>query len=172
MPRRVYVLLAMASGLALAGCSPSRDDTFPDPAKLVPLGKLPASWAVTGLDGKEVSTEDLRGKVVFINRWATWCGPCVVEMPSIQALYESLKDSDIAFVIVSNEKADKIKEFVKKKGWNLPIYVATEGLPPVLRSEYIPATFVVDSAGNIVYRIQQVMDWDTDAARRFLRGIR
>lgn len=169
--RPVCLLLALGSGALFLGCSPSRDDTFPDPAKLVPLGKLPASWAVTGLDGKDVATKDLRGKVVFINRWATWCPPCVAEMASIQALHESLKDTDIVFLTVSAEKADKVKEFVKRKGWTLPIYVATEGVPPALRSEYIPATFVVDSAGNIVYRIQHAMDWDTDAARKFLKSI-
>lgn len=170
MLRRVCLLIIV---VGFSGCSPEspRNGPFPATSRLKSLGKLPDSWAVTALDGKDIEMRELRGKVVFINRWATWCPPCVAEMPGIQALYESLKDSGIVFLIVSEEKSTKVKEFAKKKGWSLPIYLATEGVPPILDPGVVPVSYVVNRKGDIVFEMQGAMDWDTDEARKFLKSI-
>lgn len=174
--RAIWMLVAGGIGLSLAGCS--RDDErpsiFPRASSLVSLGKLPASWGMTALaDGKEVSVADLRGKVLFINRWATWCGPCVAEMPSIQALYESLKDSEVVFLLITEEKSADVKTFLKQKGWSLPVYLASDGIPPILRGrpDGIPATFVVNRKGEVVFQHVGGEDWNTPAARQFLKSI-
>jgi thiol-disulfide isomerase/thioredoxin len=171
--RIVWLVLVVALG---AGLFLYFQKSEPPPAadlgfKEVVLGRLPDNWAIADLDGKEITARELRGKVVFLNRWATWCGPCVQEMPSIQALYESLRDSDVAFVILSDEKADKVKSFVKKRQWSLPVYLAVEGLPPVLQSQYIPATFIINRQGEVVFRKEGGMDWNTDAVRAMLKKV-
>ncbi|MBM4070380.1 MAG: redoxin domain-containing protein [Planctomycetes bacterium] len=170
--RAAFLFLVAANAALVSACSPERSDgPFPPVKSLKVLGKLPGSWTVTSLDGKEVDMDQLRGKVVFINRWATWCPPCVGEMPGIQALHDSVKDSDIAFLIVTTEKAAKVKEFVKKKGWTLPVHIATEGVPPILNPEFIPVSYVVNRKGEVVFEFPGAMDWDTDQARKFLKSI-
>jgi thiol-disulfide isomerase/thioredoxin len=166
----LVLVIAAAGGILYFWKDSPRVDTEMAP-KTRALGMLPGDWAVTSLDGKELRMSDLRGKVVFINRWATWCGPCVMEMPSIQALHDSLKDANVAFVIVSDEEMPVVKEFVAKKGWSLPIYLASEGFPRHLQTDGIPATFIANSKGEIVFGEMGAKDWNTDEVRRKLKSI-
>jgi thiol-disulfide isomerase/thioredoxin len=171
----VILLVAVVVGaglfLYLGHNGPPRPSEFPPIDKLQVYGTIPEGWSVTDLDGKEVSAGELRGKVLFINRWATWCPPCMAEMPSIQALYQSLLGANIAFVIVTREKPDKVQQTVAKNGWSMPIYLATERFPPVLEAEVIPVTFIADRKGRVVYRKEGSRDWNTDDVREFLRKI-
>ena len=96
-----------------------------DAAQRKDFGAASYNWAIRKLDGEEISFSQFRGKPVFLNVWATWCGPCVQEMPEIQALYESLKDSETAFVLLSEEELDEVKPFVREQGLDVPIYIAT-----------------------------------------------
>jgi thiol-disulfide isomerase/thioredoxin len=174
LPAVLLVAVLVAAGLFLyfGNQGPPAPSEFPPVDQLPVLGTIPASWSVTDLDGKEVSAEDLRGKVLFINHWATWCPPCMAEMPSIQALYESLVGSNVAFLIVSEEQPDKVRKVVTQKGWSMPIYLASERLPPVLESEgRIPATFIADRKGRVVFRLVGAKDWNTDDVRQFLTKI-
>ncbi|MBI5810991.1 MAG: TlpA family protein disulfide reductase, partial [Deltaproteobacteria bacterium] len=81
-------------------------------------GRDSMDFTLPDLDGKVSSLRDYRGKVVFLNFWATWCKPCEEEMPSMQALYESLKDKpfEIVAVSVDSEGSDVVKAFAKKYG--------------------------------------------------------
>ena len=86
-------------------------------AGLVAKGQ-PADYdgTVTDLEGKSRKVADFKGKVVFLNFWATWCRPCLMELPSIQKLHAQFKDRDVAFVIVSEETPDVLKAFAGKAG--------------------------------------------------------
>ena len=128
---------------------------------------------MTDLDGKEKQMSDLRGKIVFMNLWGTTCPPCIAEMPSIQALYEATKGSDVAFVILSPEPAETVKAFVKDRGWSLPIYVATQGVPRVLNVGVIPVTIVVNRQGEVIFRKEGAPPegWNTDKFRAFLKKV-
>jgi thiol-disulfide isomerase/thioredoxin len=175
----ILAVLVLAAGVGVYYFTETAETPPPQAArpqegpqfKEVVLGRLPEDWAVTDLDGKELTMRQLRGKVVFLNQWATWCGPCVHEMPSIQALYESLRGQDIAFVILSNEQPDTVKSFVKKRGWSLPVYVVAEGVPPVLQTRLIPVTFVINRRGEVIFRQEGSMDWNTDTVRAFLKKV-
>jgi thiol-disulfide isomerase/thioredoxin len=72
-------------------------------------------WTVQSLDGRPFHLETAKGKVVFLNLWATWCGPCVREMPDIQRLYERMKGKGVVFLCVSNEGPDKVRRFVEQQ---------------------------------------------------------
>ena len=173
LPAVLLVAVLAAAGLFIyfGNQGPAGPSEFPPVDKLPVLGTIPASWSVTDLDGKEVSAGDLRGKVLFINRWATWCGPCMSEMPSIQGLYNSLIGSNVAFLIVTEEKADKVRQVVKSNGWSMPIYLADEQFPPVLETQGIPATFIADGKGRVLYRKVGGKNWNTADAREFLTKI-
>jgi thiol-disulfide isomerase/thioredoxin len=145
--------------------------TEPGEPKKEHLGRIPDSWAFSDLEGKQTQLGDLRGKVVFINFWGTTCPPCIQEMPSIQALYESLKGSDVVFVILSAEAPERVRAFVKKQGWSLPIYVASERMPPVLATGFIPTTVLVNRRGEVVYRQIGGKDWNTEEVRALLKKV-
>jgi thiol-disulfide isomerase/thioredoxin len=165
----VHLVLAAAAGVYffMESTEPAAEGRF----KQMRIGRLPGGWMLMDLDGKQVQAGDFLGKVVFLNHWATWCGPCVAEMPSINALHESLRGSDVAFIIVTREQPGVVKSFVKAKNWSLPIYIALEPLPPVLRTDGIPATFVINRKGEVVFRAVGGEDWNDDEFRAFLKKL-
>ena len=80
-------------------------------------GPFDYDWTVRTLDGVEVPMEEFRGKVIFLNQWATWCMPCVMEMPSIDKLYSSIDPQEVAFVLVTDEDAEEVRDFLDGKEW-------------------------------------------------------
>ena len=92
---------------------------------------------------------EFRGKVVLVNLWATWCPPCIAEMPGLENLYQKTK-GEVAFVMISRDRDfDLARNFVARKGYQIPIYYARGPLPPELSSNGIPATFVIAPNGRI-----------------------
>ena len=128
-------------------------------------------WKLQDLDGVETSFSAFEGKVLFVNLWATWCGPCVVEMPGIQRLYEQFPQEDVAFLLVSNEPPEVVGEFAEEQGWKLPLYVSDDGTPSVFESMGIPATFILDREGRIVFRHVGSARWDDESSVRFLSDL-
>jgi thiol-disulfide isomerase/thioredoxin len=128
---------------------------------------------LTDLEGKPTSLEAFRGKVVFINFWATWCPPCVAEMPSIQALYQEVGHQEqIAFLLITTDQAiDKVHRFLAKKAYSLPVYRLAGALPAAYPVSAIPATFVVDPDGQLVYQHIGMANYHTEKFRQFLEGL-
>ena len=134
-------------------------------------GEAEPTWTLHTLTGESVKLADYRGKVVFVNFWATWCGPCILEMPSIQRLQDKMKDSPVVFLLISDEDAGTIGTFLKKKPWTMQSLRGDGNPPSVFRSNGIPATFVVDPSGMVVYRHLGAARWDADVVVTFLRGL-
>jgi thiol-disulfide isomerase/thioredoxin len=122
-------------------------------------------------DGSLVEGNSFRGKVLFINFWATWCAPCVAEMPSIERLVARLAGRDIAVVCVTREPADTVQAFVAKKRSTAPIYRIEGVTPEIFETRSIPATFVVDRQGNIALQHTGAARWDTDEIVSLLLGL-
>jgi len=118
------------------------------------------NWSAKKIDGKEINLSDLKDKVIFLNLWATWCPPCIAEMPSIEKLYNIYKDNEqVVFLIVSNESEEKVKAFMQKRGFKFPVYVSQFKLPDVFSTESIPTTFLVSKSGKIVIRETGATNW-------------
>ncbi len=123
-------------------------------------------------DGNTTSLSALKGKVIFMNLWATWCPPCIAEMPSIDKLHEAMGD-DVAFVMLSlDEDFEKAKAFDTRKGYDLPIYAPAGNLPAMYHSSAIPTTYVIDADGNLVLEHGGMADYNTSEFREFLRGLK
>jgi thiol-disulfide isomerase/thioredoxin len=135
------------------------------------LGRADPGWKLETLDGQEVSFDRFHGTTVFLNIWATWCLPCVAEVPSIHALYDAVKDEGVAVVLVTEEPPEAARRFVAKKGWHVPVYIARAGVPAVFDTGAIPATFLLNRRGEVVYRHTGSADWNTEACRGFLRRL-
>ena len=127
-------------------------------------------WQLTDLDGNNTDLAALKEKVVFVNTWATWCTPCVVEMPTIESLADGFADRDMAFVIVSTEPVDTVAPFVEDRGWDLPIYTAKR-VPPLFQTRAIPATFVLDETRRVVYAHVGSALWDTQSAIEYFDSL-
>ena len=128
-------------------------------------------WTVQSLDGQDFKMADARGKVVFLNFWATWCSPCVAEMPSIQQLHEKLKDEGVVFVCVSNEETSKVSRFVKEKGFTFPIYTIRGAPPGVFKTRGIPTTFIISPDGKIAFRYVGSAKWDDEKSIAFINDL-
>jgi thiol-disulfide isomerase/thioredoxin len=120
------------------------------------------SWPVADLDGKPVDLGRYRGKAVFLNVWATWCGPCVAEMPSIARLSADPRLKDVAFVGVSVDDDDEpVRRFVKEHSLRFTILRATGPAPAAFATEGIPATFLIAPDGRIAARHVGSARWDS-----------
>src|SRR5690606_33883019 len=105
-------------------------------------------------NGKTISLSSLKGKVVFINLWATWCPPCIHEMASINELRKTFKDNDdLVFLMVDMDgKIDKASNWKKNKKFDLPVHVPDSEIPRELFTGSIPTTIIIDKQNNIVGR--------------------
>ena len=129
-----------------------------------------SSWKLQDELGEIIDFKDLKGKVVFLNFWATWCPPCIAELPSIQALYDAYHDK-IEFVIVSNENREVIDNFLERKGYNLQTLVPLSGPTKEFNISSIPRTFLIDMDGNIVVDESRAANWNSDAIRTLIDSL-
>lgn len=128
-------------------------------------------WKLKGVNTKDTSLESLKGKVVFVNFWATWCPPCRAEMPAIQNLYDKYKD-EVAFVFVTNESFEVVHPFFEKYGYNLPVYNSNSHVPKELNTtDNIPATYVVNKNGEIVISETGAVKWDSDTTYEIIDAL-
>ena len=106
------------------------------------------------VNGVASSTAELEGKVVFINFWATWCPPCVAEMPGMNAMYKQLRgDERFVFLFINeDEDPEKAKEFLQKKGFAMPLFTRAGNAPAGIYSGTLPTTVVLDKTGKVVFK--------------------
>lgn len=122
------------------------------------------------MEGNPVDLQDYRDKVVFINLWASWCGPCRAEMPHISELYKKVQDQpDLEFLMIGiDQEFTKSKDFISGKSWGFPVVHASYGLNSSLQSQSIPTTLVVDKQGKIVFYQEGMSNFNTREFQEFL----
>ncbi len=131
-------------------------------------------FSIKDLEGNKVQMSQLKGKVIFLNLWATWCGPCRVEMPSIQNLYNSVDKDKIAFVMLSldqDHQVAKIRQFISEKEFSFPVYQPASSLPKMLRVNMIPSTFIIGADGKVKTKKTGMANYDTEKMREFLKEL-
>ncbi len=127
---------------------------------------------MTATSGESIKLSDFKGKVIFLNIWATWCPPCVGEMPGIQKLYDKFKDkNDIKFIMLSAEDFGKIKPFIETKGYSFPVYSMETQLPELLSTSGIPATFLISKDGKIVLKEVGAANWGGDKMTNIIKEL-
>ena len=118
-------------------------------------------------------TEQLKGKVLFINFWATWCPPCRAEMPSIQKLYDKFKDNDnIEFLIVEIEgDVEGTEKFLTDQKLKLPIVYPNGEIPSNWLGGAIPTTVILDKSGKIAAKEEGMYDYSTKEVEAFVQNL-
>ena len=132
------------------------------------------NFKIKDLEGNVVDFNDFKGKTIFLNVWATWCGPCRVEMPSIQKIYDKIDREKVVFIMLAvDERKDfeKVVNFISEKEYTFPVYVPHEFLPDQLMVKIIPTTFVIDTKGKIATKETGAANYDTDEFKSFLEGL-
>ena len=122
-----------------------------------------AAMLFTDNTGKTMSTAGLKGKVVFINFWATWCPPCRAEMPSLNKLYDKFKNDDrfVFLFINEDEQVDKAKQYLQSNSFTIPIHTRTGNVPAEMFSGTLPTTVVIDREGRIVLKHEGLASYNT-----------
>ena len=141
---------------------------------LVLVGDPAPVFTFPGLDGKMVSLTDYKGKVVFLNIWATWCPPCREEMPSMEKLYQQLKGEDFEILAVSVDAsgAEAVGPFMKKYGLSFPALLDAGGTIQYLYGTTgLPESFIIGKEGIIEKIVIGPMDWSTPEVVRLFRNL-
>jgi thiol-disulfide isomerase/thioredoxin len=125
------------------------------------------AWVLEKYNKDRIEFSDHKGKVVLINFWATWCPPCIAEMPSFQKLYEDYKDR-VDFFFVSNEDHQTVRNFMDRKNFTLPTYRPKSDIPEPLDDKTYPTTYLLDKQGNIVIEKVGSAAWDSERMRKTL----
>ena len=162
------VIGTIQRGLLLTGII--RPDTTPEAED---IREASFNFPLITIDGEQTSLKEFEGKTIFLNLWATWCPPCIAEMPNIQDLYDDLKDNDdVVFVMLSlDEDPDVAKAFLERKEFTLPVYFRAGRQPGVYNSTVVPTTYIISPEGNIVSEKRGMAKYNTSSFKEFLTGL-
>jgi cytochrome c biogenesis protein CcmG/thiol:disulfide interchange protein DsbE len=136
----------------------ARDESAP-----IAAGEAAAPFKLTDLSGKMVSLAALHGKVIFLNIWATWCAPCREEMPSMEKLYERMRNNDgFVMLAVSQDTGGRqlVADYVKKHGYRFDVLLDPKNaVADAYKITGVPETFIIDRHGRIVAHHAGAFDW-------------
>lgn len=124
-------------------------------------------WELIDLEGNRKNFNQSEGKVTIVNFWATWCPPCIAEMPSFQKLYDDY-EGKIDFYFVSSEETEVLENFVSKKTYNFPVFRPASAVPEKLLNKSLPTTYVISKKGKIIIEKEGAADWNSSDFRNLL----
>ncbi|MCC7273643.1 MAG: TlpA family protein disulfide reductase [Alphaproteobacteria bacterium] len=167
----MMALLAMATATAAAAAPAFRgavgEFIAADPPRPAP------TVAFQDAGGRELGFADFRGKVVVVNLWATWCAPCVREMPALERLRQKLAGSEAVVLAISSDRggARQVEPFLKKHGVEgLGVWLDPKGaVPRAFGARGLPTTIILDREGREVGRLEGDAEWDGEAALALVR---
>jgi len=130
----------------------------------------PFTYKMVDLNGNQATAQIGQGKIVFLSYWATWCPPCIAELPSIQKLYDDYGDK-IDFILLTNEDPLLVRSFLEKKKYDLPVYIPRMPMPEKLYENSIPTNYVIDRTGKIIIKETGATDWNSEKLRAVLDAL-
>lgn len=165
----VAVLVSVASiGFALVLAARLRGHEVLEPNNAAP------AFQASRLDGTPSGLADYRGKVILLNVWATWCGPCRTEMPSMERLHQQFKDQDFRIVAVSvdQEGAATVGRFAADIGVTFDILHDPRGeIQRIYRTTGVPESWVIDRSGMIVKKVVGATEWDSPTNTALIQAL-
>lgn len=168
------LILALIAGLS--ACINKNEDSSEESAVTTeaPSAQPASGIAFTRLDGQHVDLSSLAGKVVVLNFWATWCPPCIREMPSLQSFYNQYQGSpEVEFLVIEvDNKPDLAKSFVEKNNFTFPVYSPAGMIPEAFLGQSIPTTVILNKKGEIAYRHEGMSDFMAQDFLNLFEGIR
>ena len=138
------------------------------------MGSPAPDFQLVDLQGNRQALTDYHGKVVLLNFWATWCGPCRVEMPSMEILYQDLKKEGFAILAISSDPQGSVvtRPFVTSKGLTFPILHDSDyRVSGSYGVRTLPMSFLIDRNGTLTHRVFGARDWNSPEARELIQGL-
>ena len=159
-------------GLLLSGLMKPSLET--EEAKVAEIARNPEAdfdLQLRDQNGELLEMEDLRGKVIFLNLWATWCPPCIAEMPGIDKLAGKMEEEQVVFLMVSLDKNfEKAKDFRQRKDFSFDVYEPVGSMPEMYYSQSIPTTYVISADGELVFTHKGMAEYNTEEFQEFLKS--
>ena len=168
---KFFTSLSCAFLLAVAGLSANASmdyDKFPlEPPIFAPDFTLP------GVTEEEIKLSDYRGKIILLNFWATFCVPCRLEMPSLQALSEKYHHDNVEIIAISvDEGREKsVREWIKKNNLDFPIALEGQSAGKVYEVSALPVTFIIGKKGQLIGRILGEREWNNEETTQFIEHL-
>lgn len=147
----ILILTVLAAGLLMAGCSGGSSGTTTT-QEYAKVGEVAPNFELKDISGNTISLKSFRGKPVFINFWATYCGPCVDEMPLLQQVYDERADDGLVMLVI-NSGEDEVKAggFIERNGYTFTVPLDKEiELAMSYGVQYLPTTFLIDRDGILL----------------------
>ncbi|MBV7268660.1 TlpA family protein disulfide reductase [Winogradskyella luteola] len=129
-----------------------------------------SNWKLKSDNSRSLTFNNTKGKVVFINFWATWCPPCIAEMPNLQLLYNDYSDK-VEFLFVTTDDFETVEKFKNKKNFNFEVFNSLNEIPEELYTRSIPRTFIINKRGEIVVDESGAVDWNSETVRSQLNDL-
>ena len=175
----IYIIIIVVVS-AFAMIKPLRDfvsqqiSMSPTVAKINNETLLPAEVLdidLKGINTSSTNLKNLRGKVLFLNFWGTWCPPCRTEWPTIQKLYDLKKDKLEFALIAMQDQEEDVKKFLKENNYTVPVYIAESPLDPKVLPVAFPTTYLIGKDGRIFKKEDSSMDWSKDSVLEFIDNV-
>ena len=157
---KTFILLSILAVVGCSGTSKEKKEKLPE--------ALVDRIALVDLDGNEINLEDYKGKTIFLNYWATWCRPCIAELPDIDAAAEILQPENFVFLAASDESLEKIRKYVDQVDFSFQ-FVRSETSVFDLDIMALPTTMIINKDGEIVYNEVGARKWNSDTEIKKLR---
>ena len=163
----LVLALALGLGTILSACTRNTEQ------KIIGIGDRPPEVRLQSVDGKTVTLADLRGKVVLVHFWATWCPPCVEEIPTLERFSQQVFGTDIVVLAISvDESADALKTFLEKNKVHFPVLRDPGGKKAGnYGTTKFPETYVVGRDGIVRYKVIGPMDWSLRSNVEIVRSL-
>ena len=168
----VVVIVLVGAAVYLVSSSSSRSPG--EWVNSVAVGDVAPDFQLEDTKGKKVSLSELRGKVVMVNLWATWCPPCIEEMPSMERLHEVMAGEDFVMLAINTEQNGRtvVPEFLQKTPYTFPILYDDKGVVQKLYGVYkFPESFIVGKDGKVVEKVIGPLDWSSSKTINYLKGL-
>jgi peroxiredoxin len=168
----VVIIVLVGAAVYLVSSSSSRSPG--EWVNSVAVGDVAPDFQLEDTKGNKVALSDLRGKVVMVNFWATWCPPCIEEMPSMERLHEVMAGEDFVMLAINTEQNGRtiVPEFLQKTPYTFPILYDDKGVVQKLYGVYkFPESFIVGKDGKVVEKVVGPLDWSSTKTIKYLKGL-
>ena len=169
-PMQLRTVLFIFLGATLFSCKDVKEEKNKDPEPIELEAEKVSTSLYEDLDGKPVALADYKGKKILLNYWATWCRPCIEEMPALLNLQEILEEENYVFLFASDQSVKKISKFKKARGFDFK-YIKYNGAYADQKISAIPVTFIYNEVGEQVSRFDGSMIWDSPEMIEKLRQL-